>query len=77
MKVSLADVELRTRLMQTRRIREKRWRDELRPDFGYEPSWRQRMDALWDAIELERAALHPSRREFLLPEGAVEKVLVR
>lgn len=75
MKVSLYDVEERKRLLTSRALREQRWKDELRPDTGYSPTMRQRLDALWDAVCLERAATAPSSRGYLLPADAVEKVL--
>lgn len=75
MKVSLTDVEERRRLLTTRAVRERRWKDELRPDTGYSPTMSQRLGALWDAVQLERAALAPSRREYLVPEEAARKVL--
>lgn len=73
-RVSLADVPERVRLLASRRLREQRWEAELRPDVGYRPSRRQRERALDDAIELERAALYP-KGEHLLPEDAVRRVI--
>lgn len=75
MRVALQEVPERQRVLVTRRIREKRWQDELWPDTGYVPTMEQRLAALWDAIELERAAVAPSERGYLLPEQCVKDVL--
>jgi hypothetical protein len=74
-RVGLTDVDERVRLLASRRMREQRWERELRPDYGYTPTMRQREEALWEAILLERAALAPSRRRYLIPEDAAAKVL--
>lgn len=76
MRVSLTDVDERVRLLASRRLREKRWNDELRPDIGYRPSAQQKQRALNDAIEAERAALFP-KSEHLLPERAVDETLAQ
>ena len=73
-RVLLLEVDERTRLLASRRLREKRWEQELRPDVGYSPTMRQRLAALNDAVELERAALWP-KQIHRLPESAVRKVL--
>lgn len=63
------------RLLASRKMREQRWNDELRPDIGYSPTMKQRCDALIEAVLVEHAALHPSDREYRIPEEAVREVL--
>jgi hypothetical protein len=74
-KVRLSDVEQHRRAMSARRLRDKRWNEELRPDFGYSPTMSQRLRALTDAVELERAVIAPSERQYLVPEKNVQDVL--
>lgn len=70
-KVSLAEVSKDERLTAARTLREKRWRDDLRPDVGREIPTSVKLGALLEAIELQHAALFP-RKEHLLPKDAVE-----
>lgn len=58
------------------RLREQRWKDELRPDTGYMPTMAQRLRALRDAVELERAAMTP-RGTHLIPEEAARAALAK
>lgn len=74
-RVALTDVTLAQRLRVTCAIRTRRWNDDLRPDTGYMPTMRQRHDALWDAIQLERAAVAPSSRRYLIPQDAADAVV--
>lgn len=76
-KVRLGHVDQHQRELVSRRLREQRWNQELRPDFGYMPTMSQRLRALADAVALERAVIAPSTRDYLLPEDAVRKVLER
>lgn len=75
-RVRLDQVDFRHREMTARRLRDQRWNEELRPDVGYSPTMPQRLRALADAVELERAVIAPERVH-LVPETAVDVVLAR
>lgn len=83
MRVSLTDIELAERQAAAARLRGDDWRASLDPARDMRdgeptaPPMRERYAALERAVELERAALHPSPRGYLLPEEAVKKVLER
>lgn len=74
-RVYLESIPIHDRQMVARRLREKRWADELRPDVGYSPTMTQRLAALGEAVELERAATYPSDRGYLIPDEAVSAVM--
>lgn len=70
--VTLAQVDERARLLASRRLREKRWKDELRPDTGYSATMDQRLDALAEALDLEHAALFPKDTHRVSAEAAAK-----
>lgn len=75
MRVALDEVPDAKRAATARRLIDLRWKQELRPDVGYMPSMSQRLRALRDAVDLERAVIMPSGRAYLLPEVNVRAVL--
>lgn len=70
--VSLAQVDERIRRLASRRLRETRWKDELRPDVGYSATLEQREAALVEAIQLEQAALFPKLVHLVSAEAAAK-----
>lgn len=76
-RVTLEKVPLQSRfgrLDTARRLREKRWKDELRPDVGYSPELSVRLDALEDAVETVRAAIYPKRTHLVGEEAVADAV---
>jgi hypothetical protein len=77
-RVDLAAVPLDERRKAAQHVREQDWRTlqrDLSDPFLHLDRRAAKYDALLQAIKVERAALHPSHRAYVLPEDAVEAVL--
>ena len=76
-KVKLSDVDLDTRRKAAQAVRERDWkilqRDSTDPSLFV--SEKDKMDALLDAVLVQRAAIRPSGMNFTVSEGARDKVL--
>lgn len=75
-KVRLSDVDLDTRKLAAQTVRERDWRTFLRDtqDPGLHLGKRANVQALWDAVDVEAAALFP-KGLYVISESAAETVL--
>jgi len=60
--------------LKARFLREQRWNHELRPDTGYMPTIEQRLRALSDAVELERAVMFPKQTHRVSEEAVIREL---
>lgn len=77
--VRLSDLDLDTRLRASRALREREWKVLVNDPLllGRGTTEAERCNALLDAVFIERAALYPSKREYVIPEEARDKVMAR
>lgn len=75
--VSLADVDLKTRLKASARLRAQEWMALVNDPYklGRSTSESERLDSLLSAALIEAAAYRPSRRKYAVSSDAAAKVI--